>query len=1430
MALTPEELRKRIPQWSLESDGQLLQYMVQISKNLEDKCKQTQNNLNRLLLEVDESNIRFANASNNFNGVQQVKFVENRVKDDDESFYSVREEEEEKGEKLPHNEIFQMAVEKSITNMYKCFEKVTVQLDSDSDSDDDDDEEAASRNTVLRAVQKYPYISRPLPHIIGSQEWRDKWHAGLIDSEEESDTETKEQYSDSSDSDGMFPSQTNSNHTPSESEGSVWGVHSDPRRRRAPSIDPSVSGDDTMSIQSTSSAARPPGMRPLISQHKIPVLPVQSFKPPSLFPDQPPDDSFSISSRSQAPNLFEESDEDESTPTHNPIMQTMKAQPSYFRGKQPETKTVNLFADEPPPPGSHEPTPTPSASSSQQRKPINLFIESDDENDSFNNNLSANTNNIYQTEPPELPTPAKKTVNLFGEEDDQQVAPNLSSSDNKRSVRNVLDEVNNNPTELEDDDLFIPVQRSINGGTEGKGVRRITNLFDDEPPVDDFDEIFKPKTIERKIPGGKFVLPAVSKTIIDKKGVPEQKPITKNANLFDNESDDLENILPSDIPESTPTSVEAAPKKSINLFDDDDDDDQSDIFATNVLGKKGHEVEVQSSVLSKKPNVNLFDAEDDVSLQPSTLAVVQNSLSDMKNSSKTVTTSQPASSCESNYHEGNGISKPTERDANHLSIRTEILKKKSIFDSDSNEDDEDDFLFGSNTRTTNTTTKKEPEPLPRKLEAISQNVVPDLVKSSVQDGSIIVDDFREEPPVCENRSKVRNPFDDNVSVGKPKIPDEPPEDFTDDQQHYPDLSNDIDYFLTTNKICESSEKGIVPKLSSNKTESNKIDEKTTTLANTPVKELESQLISPECDLNNTQGEATQNTASNTDKIAVNDVLVSSQVIASKDYTSETNSALSFSSVGLFDDVPPPDDEFDEPRLSLAIDNAEDGLFNGRSSLSSNSTAGSNANRYFFMDDDGPPPDDATAAAEARLGLDEVDDLHAVSKSQAPPPNSISVIIQERNKNVSTYEDIREKPKITKLSAKVNINVNALLPGARRPQPNMMDRQESKSAPDSIVPTVASSTNKDVDGNISKMQPEPEVGTAKLTGLNKGRARIQVKRKPPSRQTIRASLENIVATNTNQIVASSETNSEPQKEESSKEVRVVVGSEVKTQHVEVTAAHLTVNQLLSNELAQKLAQPIHLEDKDDEDDWLGGKNNFKSASPTTDATVPKKSALSAVKPLPKIPPASTDKSSTKLFSDDESEEDDLFGKNSNSVLQKPSVLPTNPVVATKHEKLPPSKPPAMAKTKSIFDDTDDDDDDLFSNPKSIAHSIPVPASLETSRKVTSKIANKNKSIFGSDAESDGEDIFGGSKKKASRSGSKFSSLPAMATEKEAANPIAPTKSLFGDDEDDDDLFGSKKKLIPKPTSSQTAGTRKMDKSNTKSVVSATDDPLADLLGS
>lgn len=75
---------------------------------------------------------------------------------------------------------------------------------------------------------KDPYCNRPLPHLIGSKDWQEKWHIGLIDSDadEGSDNEPIDEMSSSQSSSSPSMASLHS-HVPvsmSESENSVWGI------------------------------------------------------------------------------------------------------------------------------------------------------------------------------------------------------------------------------------------------------------------------------------------------------------------------------------------------------------------------------------------------------------------------------------------------------------------------------------------------------------------------------------------------------------------------------------------------------------------------------------------------------------------------------------------------------------------------------------------------------------------------------------------------------------------------------------------------------------------------------------------------------------------------------------------------------------------------------------------------------------------------------------------------------------------------------------------------------------------------------------------------------------------------------------------------------------------------------------------------------
>lgn len=75
---------------------------------------------------------------------------------------------------------------------------------------------------------KDPYRNRPLPYLIGSKDWQEKWHIGLVDSDADdgSDNDPIDEMSESTSSPSPSMSSLHS-HVPasmSESENSVWGI------------------------------------------------------------------------------------------------------------------------------------------------------------------------------------------------------------------------------------------------------------------------------------------------------------------------------------------------------------------------------------------------------------------------------------------------------------------------------------------------------------------------------------------------------------------------------------------------------------------------------------------------------------------------------------------------------------------------------------------------------------------------------------------------------------------------------------------------------------------------------------------------------------------------------------------------------------------------------------------------------------------------------------------------------------------------------------------------------------------------------------------------------------------------------------------------------------------------------------------------------
>ncbi|XP_058122381.1 WASH complex subunit 2 [Anopheles coustani] len=702
MALTPEELRQRIPNWSLESDGNLLQYMISIAKNLEEKCTKTRDNLNSLMLQVDQTELKLSNATNQFSAVEQVKFVENRVEEDDESFYGLRrrrqqqqhlQQQADEGKESSNrgqdpersfDDLIQLAVERSIEGMYKSYEKVTLELTDSDTSDDEDTSEGGTRMTeadlsggktsIMRAVPRHPFIDRPLPHVIGSREWQNKWHVGLIDSDDESSSERKEEYSESSsqsdddDDGGMFPSQPNSkNHTPSESESSIWGTDA-VARKRAPSMDPSITGDDGSSVYSYASSSKPRAL-----PNSLPVrgvLPIGvSLKQPSLFPEEPPEPVADDVKKRSDKGLFDESpDEEEEVepapmPTPRQTVPHSNATVPFFKGtvNQPARKMVNLFDDQPPSPQQQRGPLMPGP-----KKPINLFIESDDEEERKEN--TRNNNNV----PDEA---VERNVRHSG----QPVT-------NPRTMTKLVDELNNNFRKQSGPAVRArnPEQRSSVG----------SHLFDAEPPVDDFDPLFN----AAKSPTSQSALPQPAfRTVVEKKTV----------NLFADDDDDDDDGIVVGSNEKQPVSrspfispIRITPskqpeRKKKSIFDESDSDVENDNVGLVVDVQRNEKLpseNIAAKALPQLPKVttkSIFsdsseaEEDDEDALFGHSSNVVKSKLDALKrngaNSVPTVAAVAPVSQ-----------QRPTKNPPDEKK-----MAKKSLFDDESEDDNGEDSLFSS---------------------------------------------------------------------------------------------------------------------------------------------------------------------------------------------------------------------------------------------------------------------------------------------------------------------------------------------------------------------------------------------------------------------------------------------------------------------------------------------------------------------------------------------------------------------------------------------------------------------------------------------------------------------------------------------------------------------------------------------------------------
>ncbi|XP_055942367.1 WASH complex subunit 2-like isoform X2 [Argiope bruennichi] len=179
---TTDEIRKNSGNWTLAGDVGLYNLLNEISQNIISRTHEVENAVDSLVYRTKMANAKICNIINDFHMLSNLQFVENRVYDEEiqetvpEPKPVEKTKEQKEAEMLPK---IKKAVELGLEVLDKAFTKIHV----DEISDSEDEDISSDGRTILEP--KDPYASRPLPFIIGSEEFNNNDYAGLQDLLEE---------------------------------------------------------------------------------------------------------------------------------------------------------------------------------------------------------------------------------------------------------------------------------------------------------------------------------------------------------------------------------------------------------------------------------------------------------------------------------------------------------------------------------------------------------------------------------------------------------------------------------------------------------------------------------------------------------------------------------------------------------------------------------------------------------------------------------------------------------------------------------------------------------------------------------------------------------------------------------------------------------------------------------------------------------------------------------------------------------------------------------------------------------------------------------------------------------------------------------------------------------------------------------------------
>ncbi|XP_018080866.1 WASH complex subunit 2A isoform X2 [Xenopus laevis] len=179
-----EEIRRSSQNWSLGADAGLLNFLREFSQQTISRTHEIEKQLDGLIREAKATDCRLHNVFNDFLMLSNTQFIENRVYDEEVEDHVVKADagnkpEQEKTREQKEAELIPK-IQEAVNYGLQVLENAFEQLDIKAGNSDSEEEEVNERVDLI-LEPKDLYIDRPLPLLIGSQQFMQQEDVGLGD-------------------------------------------------------------------------------------------------------------------------------------------------------------------------------------------------------------------------------------------------------------------------------------------------------------------------------------------------------------------------------------------------------------------------------------------------------------------------------------------------------------------------------------------------------------------------------------------------------------------------------------------------------------------------------------------------------------------------------------------------------------------------------------------------------------------------------------------------------------------------------------------------------------------------------------------------------------------------------------------------------------------------------------------------------------------------------------------------------------------------------------------------------------------------------------------------------------------------------------------------------------------------------------------------